>query len=128
MRLLLLIGLAGAVGALSRYVLSGWTYRVLGEGFPYGTLAVNILGCFLLGAVQQVGETTDFLSQETRVMLTIGFLGALTTFSTFGYETFRQLEDGRLTVVLGNVGAQLILGLLAVWAGLTLIRVLFGSA
>jgi len=100
----------------------------LGEGFPYGTLAVNILGCFLLGAVQQVGETTDFLSQETRIMLTIGFLGALTTFSTFGYETFRQLEDGRLTVVLGNVGAQLILGLLAVWAGLTLIRVLFGSA
>jgi CrcB protein len=128
LRILLFIGLAGALGAVSRYVLSGWTYRVIGDQFPYGTLAVNILGCFLLGALQQIGEITDFLSQEARVVMAIGFLGALTTFSTFGYETFRLLEDGRMSAVLGNVAAQLFLGLLAVWAGMTLIRVLFGSA
>ena len=109
-------------------MLSGWTDRLLGDSFPYGTLAVNLLGCFLLGTVQQVGEITDLISQETRVVIAIGFLGALTTFSTFGYETLRQLEDGNWIAVFGNVAAHLLLGLLAVWAGLTLARLIFGSA
>ena len=128
MKILFLIAFAGAVGAVSRYVLSGWTDRLLGDSFPYGTLAVNLLGCFLLGTVQQVGEITDLISQETRVVIAIGFLGALTTFSTFGYETLRQLEDGNWIAVFGNVAAHLLLGLLAVWAGLTLARLIFGSA
>ena len=127
MRVLILIALAGAVGAVSRYALSGWTYRILGDSFPYGTLAVNLIGCFLLGAVQQVGQITDLISQETRVVIAIGFLGALTTFSTFGYETLRQLEDGNWVAAIGNISAHLVLGLFSVWAGIVLGRLVFGS-
>ncbi|MDH3718795.1 MAG: fluoride efflux transporter CrcB [Planctomycetota bacterium] len=127
MRLIVLIAVAGAAGAVGRYVLSGWTYRLLGESFPYGTLAVNILGCFLLGSVHQIGQQTDLLTQETRIAIAIGFLGALTTYSTFGYETFRLLEDGSWGPALASVATHLLLGLLAVWLGITLIRVLMGG-
>ncbi|NIP84180.1 MAG: fluoride efflux transporter CrcB, partial [Planctomycetales bacterium] len=111
-----------AAGAVGRYVLGGWTYRWLGEAFPYGTLAVNLLGCFLLGTVQQLGEQTHLFTPETRIVLAIGFLGAFTTYSAFGWETFRLLADNRWGPALANVAAHLLLGLVAVWAGITLVR------
>lgn len=125
---LLLIAVAGALGAVARYALSGWTYGLVGTSFPYGTLAVNMLGCFLLGAVQQIGEITDLITEQMRFAIAVGFLGALTTFSTFGYETLLQLENGNWPAAFGNVTAHLVVGLLAVWAGMTLARVTFGGA
>ncbi|NIL98780.1 MAG: fluoride efflux transporter CrcB [Planctomycetales bacterium] len=127
MRLILLIAAAGAAGAVGRYLLGGWTYRLLGDSFPYGTLAVNMLGCFLLGTVQQLGQQTDLLTQETRVAIAIGLLGALTTYSTFGYETFRLVEDGRWQPALANIAAHLLLGLFAIWLGITLVRAGMGG-
>jgi len=125
---LLLIAGFGAAGALSRYALSGWVYRIAGENFPYGTLAVNLAGCFLLGLIVHIGQATDLIAENHRPALTIGFLGAFTTFSTFGYETFRQLEDGLWGAALLNVGANVLIGLIAVGAGLAAARGLVGGA
>lgn len=127
LRLILFIAVTGAAGAVGRYVLSGWTYHFLGERFPYGTLAVNVLGCFLLGVVQQIGEQTNLFTQETRIAIAVGFLGALTTYSTFSFETIKLLEENRWSPALTNVGVHLLLGLFAVWAGITLVRALMGG-
>ena len=124
---LIFIGIGGAIGAVCRYLISGWTLRWLGEGFPYGTLAVNVAGCFLLGALAHIGLTTNLLQRETREAIGIGFLGGLTTFSTFGLETYRSLEDGAWGPAIANVVANVLAGLFAVWAGLTLARALFGG-
>ena len=125
---LLYIGLFGAVGAVSRYLMSGWAAYWFGEGFPYGTLLVNVLGCFLLGVLFHLGMTTDLFTKETREALAFGFLGGLTTFSTFGLETYRRLEDGTWLLAAGNVAANVVVGLIAVWAGITLARAVFGGA
>jgi len=127
-RELLLIGVAGALGTLSRYALSGWAYRLLGERLPWGTLAVNVLGCFLLGLVMQVGLSTDALSRTARVAITVGFLGAFTTFSTFGYETMKAIEDGAWGAAGLNVALNLVVGFLAVAVGFGLARQVWGGA
>ncbi len=126
--MMLMIALGGALGAMGRYAVSGWTYQMLGESFPYGTLAVNLIGCLLLGVVQQIGDTTNLISQETRIAVAVGFLGAFTTYSTFGFETLRQLEAGSFLPAITNVTAHLLMGLLAVWLGMTLVRLLWGGA
>jgi CrcB protein len=124
---ILALAVAGALGTVGRYAVSGWTYRLLGEGFAYGTLAVNAAGCFLIGVLMQVGVTTDIIPRTLRFALAIGFLGAFTTFSTFGYETVRYAEDGAWNLAIANVGAQLVLGLLATWLGFTVARAAIGG-
>lgn len=123
---LLYIALAGAFGAVSRYLVSGWVYQLCGQSFPYGTLAVNLIGCLVLGVVAQIGQTTNLIPEPARVAIAIGFLGALTTFSTFGYETLRQLEDGKLVPALANIAANVVLGVGAVWLGTVAARQLYG--
>lgn len=122
MFLTLLIALGGALGALGRYGLSNLSSGWLGESFPYGTLIANLVGCFAFGAVQQLGDATNLISQEVRLAIGIGFLGALTTYSTFGYETLRQLQLGRVDLAAANVCIHLVFGLIAVWSGMTLVR------
>ena len=116
------IAVGGACGAVGRYVISGWAPP------PYGTLAVNVLGCFLIGVVMHIGLTTDLLSRNARVLLTTGFLGGLTTFSTFSYETLMAAQDGDWRTAGLNVGLNLVLGLTATWAGFVLARATFGGA
>src|SRR4030095_9553432 len=101
-----MLTVAGALGTRSRWAVSGWAYRLFGERFPYGTLLVNVIGCLLIGVVMEVSLLTDLLPPAWRVALTIGFLGGFTTFSTFGYETLRYLEDGAWWPALANVGAN----------------------
>ncbi len=125
---LLFVAVGGAIGAVGRYAVSGWAQWLLGSGFPYGTLAVNVVGCFLLGFIAHYGQVTSLIPLNWRVGLTVGFLGGLTTFSTFGYETFFQLEDGERVAATCNIGANLILGLAAVWAGTALARFIVGGA
>ncbi len=96
MQIVLYIALFGAMGCLGRYYLSGWVYDLVGRSMPYGTFAVNILGAFLIGLIMEFSLRSSLVSQELRVGLTIGFLGGLTTFSTFSYETFRLLESGQM--------------------------------
>ena len=114
----LLAGLGGFLGALLRYLVSGLVYEVLREPlFPYGTLVVNVLGCFAIGLLAGLAEARGLFSPEARVFLLIGFLGSFTTFSTFGYETLQLLKAGELLLAGANVGGQVMLSLSGVWAG-----------
>lgn len=120
----LLIGCCGAAGAVSRYLISKWMVLWLGDAFPVGTLVVNVIGCCLLGFLAQFSIESTAISRETRDVIGIGFLGGLTTFSAFGWDTFRRLQEGLWGAAAGNVAANLIAGLLAVWLGATLARLL----
>lgn len=124
----LYIAIAGALGALSRWGISVAGQTLLGGPFAWGTLIANVLGCFLLGFLMHVGLVSDKIPPALRTALAVGFLGALTTFSTFSYETVKYLENGSWTLALTNIGANLGLGLIATIAGLMLGRLLFGAA
>jgi CrcB protein len=118
---MLFIGVCGGLGCVARYLMSGWTYQLLGRSLPYGTLLVNMLGSFLLAALMVFGLRSALISPELRLGLTVGFLGGFTTFSTFSYETLRLLEEGSLwqagaNIVL-NVTLCLLFALLGAWVG-----------
>ena len=111
MRIFLLI-VFGAAGTLARYGLQGVVQQRAGGGFPYGTLAVNLLGCFLLGFLGQLTLDRMVMPPEWRMAITVGFFGAFTTFSSFGWETIKLLEDGDWGAALLYVTSSLFLGLL----------------
>jgi CrcB protein len=113
-----------AGGGLTRYYLSGWVYSLLGRAFPYGTFAVNIIGAYLIGLIMELGLRSTFIPDTLRLGLTVGFLGGLTTFSTFSYETFTLLEDGRFLVAFSNVLASVAVCLLFTWLGIVTVRTL----
>ena len=117
---LLAVGLGGALGAIARYGVSGLVHRWWGGAFPIGTLAVNVIGCLIIGGLMTLIEDRPLLSPEARLFLTIGLLGSFTTFSTVGYETFEMLRDNALARAALNLAA--FIGLLAVWAGRVLVR------
>lgn len=121
--LLLYLMLGGAAGGAARYALAGWIYRRTGADFPWGTLVVNLLGSFTLGLVLPLVELRD-AHAGWRALLTVGFLGAFTTFSTFSYEAAMLLREGEwrraAAYVLGSLG----LGLAAIAAGFLLARVI----
>lgn len=114
---LLIVGIGGFIGAVARYGLSGLAHTQLGSAFPYGTLAVNVLGCLLMGVLMHVSTERHILSSDARLLIMVGLLGSLTTFSTFGYETLEYLRDREPTLALLNIAANLILSLAAVWIG-----------
>jgi CrcB protein len=118
MQTIFLIALFGALGCLSRYVLSGWVYKIFGGVFPSGTLAVNIVGAFCIGLIMEFSMRSALVSPSLRIGLTIGFLGGLTTFSTFSYETFRLLEDGELLIAAGNILVSVLACLVFTWLGI----------
>src|SRR6185436_2308382 len=121
------ICLGGAVGTGARYLIALWAPRALGAAFPYGTLMVNALGSFLLGAIMHVGLTTTLLSPTARLVLATGVMGGFTTYSTFNYETTEYLRAGALTLAATNVAATLVLCLAAGMLGLATARLLFGG-
>jgi fluoride exporter len=114
---LFLIGLAGFVGTLARYWLSGVAARRYGETFPYGTFAVNALGCFLAGGLFSLMYDRFLTSPTLRSIVFIGLLGGLTTFSSYGLQTFTLLRDGEIALALLNIGLSNIAGLFLVWVG-----------
>ncbi|NJL29597.1 MAG: fluoride efflux transporter CrcB [Thermoanaerobaculia bacterium] len=119
---LLLVAAGGALGAVARYLASGWVARLSHESpFPYGTLAVNVVGSLLLGFLLGAGSEGRFLVPPAlRVFLGVGLLGAFTTFSTFSFETLEALRLGDVRVAVANVAANLLFGLPACWLGLQL--------
>lgn len=120
---IIVIGTGGFIGAVLRYSISGWAYRVFGTGMPYGTLIVNILGSFILGFFLFYTEGKTTISPLWRSFIAIGMMGALTTFSTFSYETFVMLQESLYLQVLSNIALNVILTLTAVWAGMVLAKV-----
>lgn len=119
-----LIALAGGAGALARYGLEGAVMRNRDTAFPLGTLVVNVSGCFLLGLAFALLTERALIAPAVRTALTVGFLGAFTTFSTFSLESFRLLSDGAVGLALGNVALSVAGGLAAVWAGIVIGRAL----
>lgn len=118
---LLILGFGGFIGAISRYLVSGWAQDLSRSvGFPYGTLAVNLTGCFLLGVLSQMVER-GFLDPQIRLFAMVGMLGAFTTFSTFSLETINLLQDGELSRGFANLAANNLLGLAAVLIGKNLV-------
>jgi len=117
---ILLVALGGAFGSVSRYLLGTWIQSVSKSiDFPYGTLTVNLIGCFVIGFLSQLAEARGVFTSETRAFVFIGILGGFTTFSSFGNDTINLLRDGETFNALANVGANVILGLALVWLGRT---------
>jgi CrcB protein len=111
------IALAGLVGTLVRYWLSGFVARQYGETFPWGTLIVNLIGSFLAGAMYHLAEERLLLSPAVRTVVFIGLLGGFTTFSSYGLQTFTLLRNGEIGLATLNVTVSNVLGLLMVWMG-----------
>jgi CrcB protein len=122
-----LICVGGAVGTGARFLLSGWVLTLLGAEFPSGTLAVNVLGSFLLGVIMHLGLTTELMSPTLRLTLATGVMGGFTTYSTFNYETLRYLQDGAWARAALNVAVMLLSCLLAGVAGVALARRIAGA-
>jgi CrcB protein len=115
---LFFVGVGGFLGSVGRYLLGRVVHQLLHNStFPYGTMVVNILGCFLIGFFSGLVELRQLFSPEMRLFLLIGLLGGFTTFSTFGYETIALVRDGEIVSGLSNVVIQVIVGLLFVWLG-----------
>ena len=115
---LFLVGIGGAVGSISRYLLGTWIQSVSRSvDFPFGTLAVNLIGCFVIGFLSQLAEARGAFTSESRTLVFIGVLGGFTTFSSFGNDTINLMKDGETFNALMNVGANVILGLALVWLG-----------
>lgn len=120
---LLWVGVGGFLGSVGRFVVSGFFNRLSPVlAFPIGTLAVNILGCFLIGLLHGLAESRNILGTDTRIFLFIGILGGFTTFSTFGFESLALLKDGAMLKASANIIIHVFVGLAAVWLGETLGR------
>ncbi|HSQ00419.1 MAG TPA: fluoride efflux transporter CrcB [Candidatus Dormibacteraeota bacterium] len=122
------ICLGGAFGSGARYLISGWVLDYLGPAFPSGTLAVNAIGSFLLGALMFLGVEAGMLSPTLRLALTTGVMGGFTTYSTFSYETMRYLQDGSWALALVNVAVTVVGCLVACLLGWGLAQWLAGPS
>ncbi len=114
---LFIIGCGGFLGAISRFLVSELVYTFIGAGMPYGTLAVNLSGSFLLGIVAQIGLSGNLLPASLNSFVGIGFLGAFTTFSTFSVQTLELLESGSLLKAFLNIFLNITLCLIGAWGG-----------
>ena len=123
---LLLLGLAGASGTLARYGLVTVTHKALGGEFPWGTFAANIVGCFVAGFLWILIEKFISISGETRIIIFVGFFGAFTTFSTLMLETGEMFRDAEWLYAIKNLALHNGFGLLSLFAGLTLGRLMKG--
>lgn len=121
---LLLIGCGGFLGTLARYWLSGAIARRYGETFPLGTLIVNALGCFVIGFLFYLFNERALTPPTVRTVVFIGVLGGFTTFSSFGLQTFTLLRDGEVLLALANISISNVLGLVLVWLGYSLAKVI----
>lgn len=116
---------AGAAGSGARYLIALWAGQRFGNAFPFGTLIVNLAGCFAIAALMHAGLTLGWPA-TARAAITIGFIGGLTTYSSFNYETMRLFEEGATATAALNLGITLIGGFMAGWLGLLVARGVLG--
>jgi len=118
MRSILYVGAGSFIGGILRYLLSTWVYKILGNPvFPYGTLAVNSVGCFVIGFLAGLAETRSIFTADDRLFIFVGILGGFTTFSSVALETLWLARGTQGLAALTNIGLQLFFGMLAVWVG-----------
>lgn len=121
---IILIGIGGFIGSSFRYLISGAVQKFSNQSFfPVGTLAVNLIGCILIGFLAGLSESRQLFSDIVRSFIFIGVLGGFTTFSTFGYESFSFLRDGQIISTLINVSIHVILGIIFVWLGFSISKI-----
>ena len=128
MQKILWLAAAGALGTVARAGLTTLVQRGLGLKFPWGTLSVNVLGCFLFGLVWAITEGRARISPEVRFVVLVGFMGAFTTFSSYAFDTGMLAQDSRMSAAIGNVVLQNAVGILCLLAGLSLGKVWSPSA
>ena len=116
------LSLAGALGTLARYGLAGLVHRIDGSSFPWGTVAVNLIGCFMAGWLYVIFENRWPVSGETRTIILVGFMGAFTTFSAMILETGVLLRSTEWLYAAANIALQNGVGFISLWAGMTLAR------
>lgn len=121
---IMLLALAGALGTIARYGLAGFTHRFLGPSFPWGTLAVNITGCFIAGLLWALFESRWPVSGETRTIILVGFMGAFTTFSAMILETSELMRSAEWMYAAANLTLQNGVGFAALFAGTALGRII----
>lgn len=114
----------GIIGTVARYILAGTVYQFFGATFPYGTLAVNLIGCFLIGFLAALSDEKFLLSPNMRILLMVGFCGAFTTFSTFMLETANLMKEGESLRAFTNVAASVAIGFILFRAGVLLAEIL----
>lgn len=119
---LLLVGAGGAIGSMARYLIGLWTLQRFGPGFPWGTLGVNITGSFLIGLLAELIMRKFGASAEMRLFLITGVLGGYTTFSAFSLDAITLFERGDTILAITYIAASVVLSILAVFAGLALMR------
>ena len=117
---LIAIAAGGATGAVLRFWVSTGVYGLLGRGFPYGTLAVNVIGSWCMGLLFVLLVERSALGPEWRAALMVGMLGAFTTFSTFSIETLNLMQEGALAKALTNVAVSVVVCVAATWAGMVM--------
>ena len=118
MHKIILIGTGGFVGAIFRYLLSGYVQNLSKSvAIPYGTFTVNVIGCFFIGMLSHLAELQIGMTLEMRLLLLVGFLGSFTTYSTFSNETMILLQDQRILLAMINIAAHIFAGLAAVFLG-----------
>ena len=116
----IIVAFGGALGSAFRYLFGSWVQALSRSiDFPYGTLAVNLLGCFVIGFLAQLAEVRGAFTSEARLFVFIGILGGFTTFSSFANDSVNLMREGELLNALANIGANVILGLILVWLGRT---------
>lgn len=120
------IAAGGALGAMLRYWMSGFVHRFFSSTFPWGTLSVNLIGSLVIGFVWGISEAV-IIPQTVRLFILIGILGAFTTFSTFSLENFTLLRDGEYWLVITNVSVSVLGGILLVFGGYLVSRLLIGG-
>jgi CrcB protein len=118
------IACGAAIGACLRYFITQESAKLLGKGFPYGTLVVNVIGSFALGCLYAwLSNQEEMISDNLRLFAGVGLLGALTTFSTFSYDTLLLLQQGELMKAGINVLINLVVCILGVWLAMVLVKV-----
>jgi len=123
-QILMAVGIGGFLGALGRFVLSGWAQKIWGGTFPFGTLLVNVLGSFIIGFMVLYFEQS--IAPQQKALMMTGFLGALTTFSTFSLETVLMLQEQLYLKALSNISLNMLLCVTATLLGMALFRKLYG--
>jgi CrcB protein len=121
---ILLVGLGGGIGSMARYLCQKWFAENTVQPFPWGTFAVNLAGCFLIGLVYAIAEKTTLLSPQTRLLLITGLCGGFTTFSAFAFENMTLLRSGDTVYFLLYSIGSVVLGIGAVFAGIAIIKLL----
>ncbi len=124
MKEIICIGCGGFIGALFRHWISDLFIHLFGKTFPLGTLVVNVIGCLAMGVIIFLIEEQIGMSPALKIFIITGLLGALTTFSTFGYATFELLKNQQIFLAFLNIGANMLLGLGAIWLGRSVTKLL----